>query len=148
MQNNRPMLLVKNCKNLTACMITVTFNALIFYWNYHDSNQHRELTRIPNAVAKGKFSLKGQPSDYKLGEGHVRFFFNKLMFLKKRYDLLHEECLARGFQVQYFWSTELPEQADLWLDYQPTENALKLNRERIALRMPAKARFTPRKVAI
>ena len=44
--------------------------------------------------------------------------------------------------------TELPEQADLWLDYQPTENALKLNRERIALRMPAKARFTPRKEAI
>ncbi|EJP30480.1 putative deoxyribonuclease V [Haemophilus sputorum HK 2154] len=110
--------------------------------------EHRELTRIPNAVAKGKFSLKGQPSDYKLGEGHVRFFFNKLMFLKKRYDLLHEECLARGFQVQYFWSTELPEQTDLWLDYQPTENALKLNRERIALRMPAKARFTPRKEAI
>ena len=31
--------------------------------------EHRELTRIPNAVAKGKFSLKGQPSDYKLGEG-------------------------------------------------------------------------------
>ena len=51
--------------------------------------EHRELTRIPNAVAKGKFSLKGQPEDYKLGEGHVRFFFNKLAFLKQRYDLLH-----------------------------------------------------------
>ena len=86
--------------------------------------EHRELTRIPNAVAKGKFSLKGQPSDYKLGEGHVRFFFNKLMFLKKRFDILHEECLARGFQVQFFWSSDLPEQADLWLDYLPTENAL------------------------
>ena len=47
--------------------------------------EHRELTRIPNAVAKGKFSLKGQPEDYKLGEGHVRFFFNKLAFLKQRY---------------------------------------------------------------
>lgn len=105
--------------------------------------EHRELTRIPNAVAKGKFSLKGQPSDYKLGEGHVRFFFNKLGFLKKRYDLLHAECKARGFNVQYFWQNELPTNPNLWLDYEPTEQALKANRERIVERMPAKARFTP-----
>lgn len=104
--------------------------------------EHRELTRIPNAVAKGKFSLKGQPIDYKLGEGHVRFFFNKLGFLKKRYDLLHTECKARGFNVQYFWQNELPTDPNLWLDYEPTEQALKANRERIAERMPAKARFT------
>ena len=38
--------------------------------------EHRELTRIPNAVAKGKFHLKGQPTEYKLGEGHVRFLLN------------------------------------------------------------------------
>lgn len=105
--------------------------------------EHRELTRIPNAVAKGKFSLKGQPIDYKLGEGHVRFFFNKLGFLKKRYDLLHAECKARGFNVQYFWQNELPTDPNLWLDYEPTEQALKANRERIAERMPVKARFTP-----
>ncbi|MFA9488469.1 MULTISPECIES: pyrimidine dimer DNA glycosylase/endonuclease V [unclassified Mannheimia] len=107
--------------------------------------EHRELTRIPNAVAKGKFSLKGQPEDYKLGEGHVRFFFNKLSFLKKRYDALHEECLARGFNVQYFWSENLPQDPSLWLDYQPTDVALAVNRERIALRMPANPRFTARK---
>ena len=29
--------------------------------------EHRELTRIPNAVAKGKYHLKGQPAEYKLG---------------------------------------------------------------------------------
>lgn len=107
--------------------------------------EHRELTRIPNAVAKGKFSLKGQPADYKLGEGHVRFFFNKLTFLKKRYDALHEECLARGFNVQYFWAEDLPQDPSLWLDYEPTETALAANRERIEIRMPAKPRFTERK---
>lgn len=107
--------------------------------------EHRELTRIPNAIAKGKFSLDGQPKDYKLGEGHVRFFMNKLTFLKTRYDLLHEECLARGFKVQYFWTEDLPQDPRLWLDYQPTESALAINRERIALRMPEKPRFTERK---
>ncbi|NNH89572.1 pyrimidine dimer DNA glycosylase/endonuclease V [Pasteurella multocida] len=107
--------------------------------------EHRELTRIPNAVAKGKFSLLGQPEDYKLGTGHVRFFFNKLQFLKKRYDLLHQECRARGFNVQYIWPDKLPEDDNLWLDHTPTEHALAANRARILERMPVKARFTPSK---
>ena len=107
--------------------------------------EHRELTRIPNAVAKGKFNLQGQPMDYKLGEGHVRFFFNKLAFLKRRYDELHQECKARGFNVQYIWPENLPQNAELWADYQATSEALALNRERIALRLPIKARFTPHK---
>lgn len=104
--------------------------------------EHRELTRIPNAVAKGKYHLQGQPSDYKLGEGHVRFFFNKLRFLKNRYDLLHKECQARGFNVQYFWPDNLPQDINLWQDYTPTEHALYINRERIALRMPKNPRFS------
>ena len=107
--------------------------------------EHRELTRIPNAVAKGKFNLQGQPADYILGEGHVRFFFNKLAFLKRRYDELHQECKARGFNVQYIWPENLPQNAELWADYQATSEALALNRERIALRLPIKARFTPHK---
>ena len=105
--------------------------------------EHRELTRIPNAVAKGKFHLKGQSTEYKLGEGHVRFFFNKLAFLKKRYDALHAECKARGFNVQYIWNETLPDDPSLWLDYEATEAALQINRERIQERMPLKARFTP-----
>lgn len=108
--------------------------------------EHRELTRIPNAVARGKFHLQSQPADYKLGEGHVRFFFDKLFFLQKRYDALHAECLARGFNVQYIWPANFHAascpQRELWKDYVPTQAALALNRERIALRMPAKARFT------
>lgn len=105
--------------------------------------EHRELTRIPNAVARGRFSLVGQPADYKLGEGHVRFFFDKLAFLQRRYAALHEECLARGFRVQNIWPQDLPDTPSLWRDYQPTEQTLALNRERITARMPARARFTP-----
>ena len=104
--------------------------------------EHRELTRIPNAVAKGKFHLKGQPEEYKLGEGHVRFFFNKMAFLKRRYDELHTECKARGFRVKYIWPETLPSSPELWLDYQPTDAALEINRQRIQERMPPKARFT------
>lgn len=105
--------------------------------------EHRELTRIPNAVAKGRFSLAGQPPDYVLGTGHVRFFFDKLRFLHTRYQALHAECLARGFKVRNIWPDTLPDDPSLWRDYIPTEAALQLNRARITDRMPARARFTP-----
>lgn len=104
--------------------------------------EHRELTRIPNAVARGKFSLEWQPADYKLGAGHVKFFFDKLMFLKRRYEALHRECLRRGFRVNNIWPQTLPDSPDLWKDYIPTNSALAENRERIRIRMPKVPRFT------
>jgi deoxyribonuclease (pyrimidine dimer) len=41
------------------------------------------------------------------------------------------------------WPEELP--AELWGDYVVTEEALSINRERINIRMPKKARFTERR---
>lgn len=107
--------------------------------------EHRELTRIPNVVAKGKFSLVEQPADYKLGTGHVKFFFDKMKFLKNRYEMLHDECLKRGFNVKNIWPESGLENPELWKDYEPTETAMLENRERIKIRMPEKARFTPHK---
>lgn len=107
--------------------------------------EHRELTRIPNLVAKGKFSLEGQPSDYKLGTGHVKFFFDKMQFLFERYNSLHEECLARGFNVKNIWPENLTKDEFFWKNYIPTESAILKNRERIKIRMPEKPRFTARK---
>ena len=104
--------------------------------------EHRELTRIPNAVARGRYSLIGQPPAYKLGTGHVRFFFDKLAFLQKRYDALHAECRRRGFKVTHIWPANLPPDAALWRDWQPDDDALAASRARIAERMPARARFT------
>lgn len=104
--------------------------------------EHRELTRIPNAIARGRYSLAGQPGDYKLGTGHVRFFFDKLAFLHARYEALHTECRRRGFNVTHIWPQNLPADPALWRHYNPTPEALAANRARIAERMPAKARFT------
>ncbi len=103
--------------------------------------EHRELTRIPNTVLRGKFNLDGQPDDYKLGTGHVKFFFDKMTFLRNRYLTLHGECLRRGFNVTNRWpESRFPE--ELCQNYSPTEAALLANRARITERMPAKARFT------
>jgi len=99
----------------------------------------RELPRIPNAVLKGRYNIIGAPTEYTLGTGHVRMFYNRLGFLKRRYDALHTECLERSFNVQYRFPEGLP--VELMGDYTPTEYALRINRERIIARWPKKARY-------
>lgn len=62
--------------------------------------EHREITRIPNAVKSGRANLQlPAPAQFTLGPGHVRFFYTRLGYLKRRYALLFEECLKRGFNV-------------------------------------------------
>lgn len=114
--------------------------------NKHLLAEFREITRIPNAVAKGKFCMTNQPADYKLGEGHVKFFYNKLDFLHKRYIQLLIECEHRGFSVNYVWPVKLDSGYEaLWLDYKPSARALASNKKRIIERLPAKAVWTNRK---
>jgi hypothetical protein len=39
--------------------------------------EHREITRIPNAVRSGRASIRNIPSRFTLGTGHVRFFLQQ-----------------------------------------------------------------------
>lgn len=102
--------------------------------------EHRELTRIPNCINKGRYNMSGQPTQYTLGKGHVKFFYDKLRYLHVRYDELTAECIARGFNPSYNWPIDgVP--SELYNDYRSTEDAIRINRERIADRI---ANFTPR----
>ena len=119
----------------------------------HLMAEHRELTRIPNAVAAGrcKNMTRFMPADYTVrtnvnpsaGRGHVTFFFNKLKFLKQRYGLLHAECIRRGFAVTYKWDDSINRSnfPAHWNDYQPTVRALGLNQQRIAEALPKMPRM-------
>ena len=64
----------------------------------------REIKRIPNLVKCQKISLASQPKQFKLGTGHVKFFYDKLKYLKIRYDKLYLEACRRKFNVTYFGS--------------------------------------------
>ena len=61
--------------------------------------EHREITRIPNCIRKGRFNTQGIPKEFTLGKGHVKFFYFKLAYLKRRYIMLYEECKKRGYEV-------------------------------------------------
>ena len=84
------------------------------------TDKHLEIKRIPNCIAKGKYNMDGIPDKFKLGTGHVKFFYNKLLYLKFRYSKLYVECIKRGFNVQNYigaWNN-VPE--ELMNGYKPT----------------------------
>lgn len=97
--------------------------------------EHREIKRIPNVVSKGKYNLKDQPKLFTLGTGHVKFFYDKLWYLKRRYEELYSECMSRGYNVSYYgdaWNN-IPQH--LMGDYSPTDRDIQIITERINQRL-------------
>ena len=99
--------------------------------NRHLIAEHREIKRIPNCVAKGKYNMDGIPKRFKLGKGHVKFFYNKLLHLKKRYIRLYKECIKRGFNVQNYIKAWDNVPKELMNDYNVKANDIRIIRERI-----------------
>lgn len=87
--------------------------------NEHLVAELRELPRVPNAVLEGKAKiiLDKIPKKFVLGEGHVKFFYNKLMFLKLRHIELRKEYFARNNKE--YMNGEFKD-----IDLSPLENCL------------------------
>ena len=95
----------------------------------------REIKRIPNVVSKGKFNLKGQPQKFTLGTGHVKFFYTRLGYLKKRYEEIYAECIYRNYNVMYFGDAWNDIPSYLMNDYTPTDEDIKIISARIKERL-------------
>ena len=106
--------------------------------NQHLIAEHREIKRIPNCIAKGKYNMEGIPDKFKLGTGHVKFFYNKLLYLKNRYTSLYNECIKRGFNVQNYKSAWDNVPQELMNDYKVEENDIIIIKKRIDERRPNK----------
>lgn len=70
----------------------------------HLLSEVREIKRVPNCVSRGRYNLKNIPPQFILGKGHVAFFYDKLLYLKNRYEELYKECINRGFKVENYSS--------------------------------------------
>ena len=99
--------------------------------NQHLIAEHREIKRIPNCISKGRYSMKNQPNHFKLGEGHVKFFYDKLEYLLNRYCKLYDECIERGFKVQCYIDAWNNIPSELMNDSTPTDKDIKIVEERI-----------------
>lgn len=104
---------------------------------YHEILRPIGLVRkaVDSGLNKWNFSKKYPyaPDDYTLGTGHVVFFYKRLVFIQRRHQQLFEEMIKRGYNPTPIDSESLLDGIPMWAlnDYVPTENALKLNRERI-----------------
>lgn len=94
--------------------------------------EHREIKRIPNAIRNGRCNLNGIPDKFCLGKGHVKFFYNKLGYLLKRYRLIYEECLSKKYNITNYESCWDGIPIELMGDYVETakDRELILNRIR------------------
>lgn len=109
--------------------------------NKHLLAEYRELPRVFRAAQKWH-KRGGDPADlpdtYRLGTGHVKFFYRYLQFCYLRQCDLYTECRRRGFNVtlkpvRKQLMVDVP--SYLQCDYTPTPEALRINRERIATRL-------------
>lgn len=102
--------------------------------------EYRELPRIFGAARKWH-NRGGDPDKlpptYRMGTGHMMFFYDKLLFCYERQKELYNTCLLCGFNVTFKPNPQMMEWAPLRLrgNYSPTQAALNINRQRIADRL-------------
>lgn len=97
----------------------------------------KALAKHPNKWAFYKAYGDKIPKEYTMGTGHVLHFYDKLMYIAERYQQLCEWRKARGYKYTPISVEELVDGLPDFVlqSYTPTENALRLNRERIAERL-------------
>lgn len=109
--------------------------------------EYREITRIfvqvQTALTKYPATsvLAKIPPSYRLGTGHVLFFYDKLAFIERRYFILKDEVIARGFNITpkdsiVMYHQSIPER--FYGDYQPTTDAMALSVGRLIEKIHAK----------
>ena len=94
--------------------------------NKHLLAEHREIKRIPNTIKSGKAKVKDIPEEFTLGKGHVKFFYNKLGYLQRRYHAIYIECIKRDLKVTPYYDAFADLPVKLNKDYKPTKKDIKI----------------------
>ena len=105
--------------------------------NAHLNKERVEILRVPNAIKNGKakVNINKIPESYRLGTGHVTFFYNKLKYLHNRYLELTNECINRGVNISDFEDAFKDLPPNLYNDWKETSEARKITRERVIERV-------------
>lgn len=111
----------------------------------HLMAEYREMPMVPAALRRSLRTrkvediMKGIPKEFTLNKGHVTFFYDKMTYLKKRYDIIRNELKARGFKLddsRILHIDNFP--VGFYNDYEPDAAAYELIRQRIAERIAMK----------
>lgn len=80
---------------------------------------------------------KSIPESYKLGEGHINFFKDKLKYLAKRHELIKKEMKKRGFEVRKKLNLSGMRKSQI-KDWNPKDPELKIIKKRLIERINKK----------
>jgi hypothetical protein len=97
--------------------------------------EYREIKRIPNTIKNGRAVIKDIPKTFKLESQHVKFFYDKIQYLKRRSDALYIECLKRGISAQDYSDCYKDIPSHLFNDWRETKESRELLKERINKRL-------------
>jgi len=85
-------------------------------------------------------SLEDIPKEYCLGKGHMKFFKNKVLYLKKRHELLRQEMKNRNFHPKRILPiSDIPQKNQN--DWTPNKKDKEVIKERIRQRIKEKPEF-------
>ena len=116
----------------------------------HVMAEYREIKMVPRSLARSLVArperevLARIPPAFTLNTGHVSFFYNKMQYLAQRHQELFMELGERGFSLDvsaYHDNAALFDgyrQTQFWGDYNPTREALRIIRARIAEKIAMK----------
>lgn len=113
----------------------------------HLKAEIRELPRIFSLALKSKKQPVNIPVSYKLGTGHVKFFYNKLKWLHYRYLTLLKEAEKRKIQINkelvnsYLNKIEILSKTSYYNSWNYNNIELALSRERLKERINMKPLF-------
>nr|MBA4404990.1 endonuclease V [Nanoarchaeum sp.] len=84
--------------------------------------------------------INNQPKEYCLGPGHINFFKNKLLYLKKRHELIKKEMIKRKFKPNK--TIDLTQfNKELINDWEPKEKDFIIIKERLKRKIEQKPSF-------
>jgi deoxyribonuclease (pyrimidine dimer) len=114
----------------------------------HLMTEFYEIIRVPTVLKKSLNSksiggvLRDIPDKFTLNTGHVKFFYDKMNFLVKRYEDLTNELFSRGFDVteknpKEIFERGVPE-AFKAVQWNPSKDEIQVSVERLLLRINEK----------
>lgn len=102
----------------------------------HYSHLIAEYREIPRVYSLARPCLDA-PKEYQLGPGHVKFFYDKLLFIFVRHRLLVREMIHRGYTPAHLSTYDLLCQSlpQLRNMYYPTDQEISVSRDRLHTRL-------------
>jgi deoxyribonuclease (pyrimidine dimer) len=107
--------------------------------NQHLIAEYDEILMLLGYVRRTKV-IKGIPERFCLGKGHIKFFSNKITYLKKRHEAIKREMKKRGFATNK--TIDLNEfDKDIQNDWNHGPMDVKIIKERITAKLRLKPEY-------